>query len=373
MSQVPPGPGASGTAKPVNVIVFPGGFNWPIWVAQERGLFAARGIAVDVAATPGSVFQWTRLAMGYSNLAITLMDHVVAYHEGQGEVPVLVPDAVAVMAADARVMPALMTVPEIRSYSDLRGRPLSVDAAATGFTLVLVAMLEHGGLGKGDYELVRVGGVTERFEALKRREHAGSLFNAPFAGQLKDIGFNTLDTATSALAAYQNQVVAVRRGWAERNRAQVVGFIRGFSDAVDWLYDPANRAEAFAIFERNSPQRGPDAAANAYAVLFDAEDGFARKGEFDADGIRQVLALRARSGTPQKRWARPAAIATSASSRKRWRSRVPDFEHHPIRPMRHPSGPSRRSAPTHSPTSNLTPWASGSSVPKLIVLVARRI
>jgi len=86
MSQVPPGPRASGAAKPVNVIVFPGGFNWPIWVAQERGLFAARGIAVDVAATPGSVFQWTRLAMGYSNLAITLMDQVVAYHEGQGEV-----------------------------------------------------------------------------------------------------------------------------------------------------------------------------------------------------------------------------------------------------------------------------------------------
>jgi len=301
MSQVPPGPRASGAAKPVNVIVFPGGFNWPIWVAQERGLFAARGIAVDVAATPGSVFQWTRLAMGYSNLAITLMDQVVAYHEGQGEVPVLVPDAVAVMAADARVMPALITLPEIRSYSDLLGRPLSVDAAATGFTFVLVAMLEHGGLGKGDYELVRVGGVTERFEALKRREHAGSLFNAPFAGQLKDIGFNTLDTATSALAAYQNQVVAVRRGWAERNRAQVVGFIRGFSDAVDWLYDPANRAEAFAIFERNSPQRGPDAAANAYAVLFDADSGFAKKGEFDAEGIRQVLALRARYGTPQKR------------------------------------------------------------------------
>jgi ABC-type nitrate/sulfonate/bicarbonate transport system substrate-binding protein len=198
-------------------------------------------------------------------------------------------------------MPALMTVPEIRSYSDLRGRPLSIDAAATGFALVLVAMLERGGLGKGDYELVRVGGVTERFEALKRREHAGSLFNAPFAGQLKDIGFHILDTAKSAVDAYQNHVVAVRRGWAERNRAQVVGFIRGFSDAVEWLYDPANRAEALAIFERNSSQRGGDAAANAHAVLFDAETGFARKGAFDAEGIRQVLALRARYGAPQKR------------------------------------------------------------------------
>jgi ABC-type nitrate/sulfonate/bicarbonate transport system substrate-binding protein len=226
---------------------------------------------------------------------------LIAYREGQGEVPVLVPDAVAVMAADTRVLPALVTQPEIRSYSDLKGRALSIDAVATGFALVLVAMLERSGLGKGDYELVRVGGVTERFEALKRREHAGALFNAPFTGQLKDIGFNILDTAASAVGAYQNHVVAVRRGWAERNRAQVVGFIRGFSDAVEWLYDPANRAEAFAIFERNSSQRGPDAAANAYAVLFDAEMGFARKGEFDAEGIRQVLALRARYGTPHKR------------------------------------------------------------------------
>ena len=37
MSQVPIRPDVSGAAvKPVNVIMFPGGFNWPIWVAQER-------------------------------------------------------------------------------------------------------------------------------------------------------------------------------------------------------------------------------------------------------------------------------------------------------------------------------------------------
>src|ERR1700687_3410208 len=74
MSQVPTGPAASAAAKPVNVIGFPGGFNWPIWVAQERGLFSSRGIAVDVVATAGSVFQWTRLAMGSSNLRITFVD-----------------------------------------------------------------------------------------------------------------------------------------------------------------------------------------------------------------------------------------------------------------------------------------------------------
>jgi ABC-type nitrate/sulfonate/bicarbonate transport system substrate-binding protein len=301
MSQAPIRPEVSAAAvKPVNVIMFPGGFNWPIWVAQERGLFIDQGITVEIAITPGSVFQWTRLAMGYSNLAVTLMDNVVAYHEGQGEVPVLVPDAVAVMAADARVPPALVTLPEIKSYSDLRGRALSVDAAATGFALVLMAMLERAGLGKGDYELMRVGGVVHRFEALKRREHAGSIFNAPFAGQLSALGYNVLDTASDIIGAYQSHVLAARRGWAERNRAQVVGFIRGFCNAVEWLYDPANRAEAFAIFERNSTEHGPEAAASAYAVLFDAKTGFTRKGAFDADGIAQVLALRARYGTPNK-------------------------------------------------------------------------
>jgi len=353
------------------VIVFPGGFNWPIWVAQERGLFAARGIAVDVAATPGSVFQWTRLAMGYSNLAITLMDQVVAYHEGQGEVPVLVPDAVAVMAADARVMPALITLPEIRSYSDLRGRPLSVDAAATGFTFVLVAMLEHGGLGKGDYELVRVGGVTERFEALKRREHAGSLFNAPFAGQLKDIGFNTLDTATSAFAAYQNQVVAVVGRSETVRRWWVSSAVFPTPSTGSTIPPTGPRRSRFSSAIR--PSAGRMRRRTPMPSCSTPTPDSPRRVNSTPRGSGRCSRCAPDTARRRSAWARPTAIATSAFSRKRWRFRVPDFEHHPIRPMRHPSGPSRRSAPTHSPTSNLTPWASGSSVPKLIVLVARRI
>ena len=42
---MPPAP-----PQTVNLIVFPGGFNWPVWVAQEKGLFAKHGI--DVKVTP---------------------------------------------------------------------------------------------------------------------------------------------------------------------------------------------------------------------------------------------------------------------------------------------------------------------------------
>lgn len=283
----------------IRLVVFPGAFNWPLWVAQERGLFARYGVAVDVIEIPGSVVQWTAFAEGRADLAITLMDNVVAYREGQGEAPVTVPDAIAVMASDARLMPALMVRPDIASYADLKGQTLSVDAVVTGLALILFALLEQGGLLKVDYEIVRTGGVLQRFEGLKRREFAGALFNAPFSSQLEELGFNRLDTAESVMARYQGHVVATRRGWAEKNRDALAGFLRGLSDAIDWLYEPANRTDAFAIFGRAMPAGG-DPARVAYSVLFDAKSGFAKKGAVDIEGIAAVLDLRARFGTPRK-------------------------------------------------------------------------
>jgi hypothetical protein len=39
--------------KTVNLIVFPGGFKWPIWVAQEKGLFARNGVEPTVPGAHG--------------------------------------------------------------------------------------------------------------------------------------------------------------------------------------------------------------------------------------------------------------------------------------------------------------------------------
>ena len=198
---------------------------------RTRDLFAENGVSVQVAETPGSVVQWTSLAKGHSDLAITLMDNVVAYREGQGEAPVTVPDAIAVMASDATVMPTLVTRPDIKSYADLKGQTLSVDAVLTGLALVLFGLLENGGLKREDYKVVRTGGVIQRFEGLKRHEFAGALFNPPFSRQLEALGFRSLDTAASLMRNYQGHVVAARQSWAEKNKQALVGFIRALSES----------------------------------------------------------------------------------------------------------------------------------------------
>jgi ABC-type nitrate/sulfonate/bicarbonate transport system substrate-binding protein len=284
----------------VRLIVFPGGFNWPVWVAQEHGFLARHGVDVDVLPTPGSVHQWTSLAHGDADVAITLMDNVIAYREGQGEAPVTVPDAVAVMGFDNRAMPSLIASPAVVGYADLRGTTLAVDAVRTGNALVLIGMLERAGLARGDYRLARAGGVTQRYEAMLRGEYAAALFNSPFDGMLRERGFHVVDSAGSLLERFQAHVVAVRRPWAESHREQVVGFIRALLDALSWLYQATNRDDAYRIYMRRLRGSSLGAAQSAHAILFDPGTGFPPDGAIDVDGVREVIALRARHGEPRK-------------------------------------------------------------------------
>ena len=70
--------------RTLNVIVFPGGFNLPTWAAERQGFFEQNGVRVALTATPNSTFQMQGLAEGRFDIAMTAIDNVVAYQEGQG-------------------------------------------------------------------------------------------------------------------------------------------------------------------------------------------------------------------------------------------------------------------------------------------------
>ncbi|MDB5640188.1 MAG: hypothetical protein JWP51_5096, partial [Bradyrhizobium sp.] len=72
----------------VTVNVFPGGFNWGLYVGQDKGFFAQHGITVQMQGTPNSVTQMTDFAEGKFDIAMTAVDNIVAYVEGQGEAPI---------------------------------------------------------------------------------------------------------------------------------------------------------------------------------------------------------------------------------------------------------------------------------------------
>jgi ABC-type nitrate/sulfonate/bicarbonate transport system substrate-binding protein len=292
--------------KTVNLIVFPGGFNWPIWVAQEKGFFERNGIEVKITPTPSSVFQLTNLIDGKFDIAMTAIDNLIAYREGQGEVPKPGPDLFAFMGGDNGFL-RLVTVPEVNSYRQLRGKTLSVDAMTTGYAFVLFEILARNKMSMGkDYKVVTAGGVLQRFQALMEKKHAGTLLLSPFEVQAEEKGFHRLANATDVLGRYQGLVGGARKSWADQNSDAVVGYIRAFSDAVDWLYDPANREEAITIFLKNLPNASPQAALVAYGILLSPAEGFQKKAKIDLEGVKTVLALRSKYAKPHKTLQDPA-------------------------------------------------------------------
>ena len=261
----------------LEVIVFAGGFNWPIWVAQEKGFFRENDIAVNVTPTPGSVYQLVNLIDGKFDIAMTAIDNLIAYREGQGEDPKVGPDLVAVMGADQGFL-KLVAVPEITSIGELRGKTVSVDARTTGYAFVLFELLERGGLREPDYKVERAGGVLQRFQALMEKKHDGTLLLSPFEVQAEARGFHTLASASQVLGPYQGLVAGVRQSWATNHREALVGYIRAYVKGVEWLYDPANKTEAIALLRKNLPSMSAESSETTYRLLLDPKTGFQRSG-----------------------------------------------------------------------------------------------
>jgi ABC-type nitrate/sulfonate/bicarbonate transport system substrate-binding protein len=284
----------------ITVNVFPGGINWPSFVAQKKRFFEQNGIRVTLQATPNSVAQMTGLAEGKFDIAMTAADNIVAYVEGQGEAPIgPQPDFFAFMGSDNGFL-SLMVAPGIKNFADLKGKTLSVDARTTGYAFVLFEILARNGLSEKDYDIEKVGGMVQRWNALRDRKQSGTLLATPFNLLAREQHFNQLAQATKVIGPYQGNVAATRRSWAEGNRNKVIAFIRGYVQAIGWLSDKANRSEAIKILLENLPDMSPELARPSYDEFFGSEDGFSREGRMSMEGLRTVLALRSRYAEPRR-------------------------------------------------------------------------
>src|SRR5690625_3699852 len=293
--------------KPLEVIVFPGGFNWPIFVAQNKGFFEEEGISVNVTPTPNSKYQMVNFIDGKYDIAMTAMDNVVAYAEGQGAAPTeQEPDIFAFMGSDNGFL-RLVSVPEVKSIDELKGKQVGVDALTTGYAFVLRELLERGGLDPAEFDYVQAGGVMKRFESLMDKEFAATLLVSPFEAAAERENFNVLANGSEAFGAYQGVVGAVRSDFAKANAKQLVGYIRAYKKALDWLYDSGNKDEAIAILLEAVPNMQEPVAQASYKVLLDDQLGFFKTPEIDLEGVEAVLQLRSKYAEPKVSLKEPAA------------------------------------------------------------------
>jgi len=290
--------------RALSLIVFPGGFNLPLWAGMSQGFYARHGLELKLHFTASSMEQLAGLIRGDWDIGLTGFDNVVAYQEGQGEAAIeREPDLFAFMGGDDAFL-RLVVQNDIRSYADLRGKTLSVDALTTGFAFVLRKMLAANGLAEDEVKFERAGGVMQRWEALKAGKHAGTLLLTPFELIAQKLGLRLLQSANQVFPRYQGLVGAARRSWASSNGEALTGFIRGFLASLAWLHDRENKNAAVALLVEKIPNMTPELAAATYDI-FVGKKGFEPKAKLDVEGMKTVLALRSEFGRPPKTLADP--------------------------------------------------------------------
>ena len=286
--------------RTLEVIAFGGGGNWPVWVAQDKGLFAKNGLAVKLSFTPNSVEQIHNLMSGKYDLGTTAYDNVVAYQEGQGETELpMQPDLFAFMGGYSGSL-RFVTQPDIKTYAALKGKTVGVDAATTGFAFILYKLAAMNGLAMSDYEIEKLGGTPARVQALMEGKIAGTMISSPSELLPESKGYTRLGDTTTTFGPYQASIGVARRAWAAKHGDELVAFIRAYVTAMDWLQGPANKDEAISIYTKHIPAAPRPAAQKAYETMFSAKEGFQKKAKIDLEGCRTVLKLRGEFAKPQK-------------------------------------------------------------------------
>ena len=279
----------------LEVIVFPGGWNLPIWAAERQGFFEQNGVRVVVTPTPSSTFQMQGFAEGRFDIAMTAIDNVVAYQEGQGEAKIPAnPDMFVFMGGDSGFL-SLVGGKGVRSLGELKGKKLSVDAMTTGYAFVLREILARGGIAESDVTFERAGGGLQRYNELIKGSHDGTMLIAPFDLLAMNQGHVRIAKADEHLGAYQGVVGAARRSWARDNEAALLGFIRGYHAGVQYVVDPKNREIAEALLVALAGRTmTPQLAKQAADTLLDPKSGFIRDVAVNTQGVATVLALRSK-------------------------------------------------------------------------------
>jgi len=275
----------------LRVKVFPGAQNLAIFTGLAQGIFEKHGLKIELQFTANSTEQREGLANGAFEIAHAAVDNAVAMVEMARK------DVIIVMGGDSS-MNEFFVQPEIQSVKDLRGKVVLVDAPNTAYALLAKKILLNSGLKEGaDYTVKPVGGTPARLRGMtESKDAAAAVINLPYSLLARQRGLKSLGRTVDLLGPYQATGAFVMRSWAQANGPVLERYIAAYVESARIAMQPSNREESAALLVQRLQkvvQLSPEQAGQTYDLLRDPKFGLTPDAKFDAEGFRNVLALRA--------------------------------------------------------------------------------
>jgi ABC-type nitrate/sulfonate/bicarbonate transport system substrate-binding protein len=253
-------------------------------VARAKGIFAAAGLEVNVMVTPNSTDQMRGLSLGSWQIVSTAFDNVLGWSGREGA------EIVSIAQVAQGITLPVYVRPEIKSWEELRGKPLAVDAVDTAYALVLRRILLAHGLEmeRGDYTLLPKGATGHRLESMNQGESFAGVLNPPWDAKADAAGMKRFADQREILPNYPGGVFAVNRKWANDNRAILIKYLAAWDQGLRWAQDVKNRDEAIELIAEAEKMDEKNAANRLRQLASD--------GRLNLAGLQTVLDLRVQFG-----------------------------------------------------------------------------
>jgi len=247
---------------------------------RAKGFFAANDLDLEIIVTANSTDQMRGLGRNSWQIASTAFDNVLGWSGREGA------EMVAIAQVSEGVILPVYVRPEIKTWDDLRGKALAVDAVDTAFALVLRRVLRAHGLEMehGDYRLIAKGTTAFRLESMAQRETFAAVLNAPWDAKAAAAGMVRFADHREVLPDYPGGVFVVSRNWAVDHRGVVIRFLRAWKHALAWVHKDENRAEAVKLVA--AEEKLDDRAAERKLAQSPGD------GQLRRAGLQSVLDLR---------------------------------------------------------------------------------
>jgi ABC-type nitrate/sulfonate/bicarbonate transport system substrate-binding protein len=228
--------------------------HWPIYIGLTKGYFDAENVKLDLVFIQSSAALVQQLTAGSIDLALStgLADPIRAIDKGA---------PIAIVRIEMQAPPyALLAKPDIKRWTDLKGKTISIGGPKDITRIYLERMAEPNGLKAGEYDTVFAGATSARFSALQSGAVDAAILLPPFNFYAESAGFTNLGLTVDYAKELPFTGTVVGRAWASAHKATLAKVLSVNAKSMTWFSDPANRAEAIKIMVEASKLKQEDVA-----------------------------------------------------------------------------------------------------------------
>ena len=254
--------------------------DWPLYIAQKTGVFAANGLSLDLVNT-GSPVGTTQQLIGNS-IDIGSDTSTQLAQAVQSGVTIF-----GLLQNTNKPMYSVIGKKGITSIADLSGKTVIVSSPHAITRLFMDTVLEKNGVKPSQVTFTYAGATSGRFAALLSGGVEAAILLPPFSFRAEGMGYPLLAEVQKYYPRFVFDTYVANTEWATSHRALAVAFDKSILEGVRYLYDPKNKASAIKILIDVTNTK-PDDAAKTYDYLVTKLHAFSRTGSSTPADYKQV-------------------------------------------------------------------------------------